>query len=132
MNTQTICKALGSTGCYFLSLLHLAGRDAEAVGLYRSALRAGEIDEDCFVKNPSAVMSLAAGGAWSVRHEGPTYIPKSDEYEILRFEQKAAMKTFAHFVVGDGRGQVAYDPLDRSQTVLEGQLVSKRIIKRGA
>lgn len=132
MNTQTVCKRLGESGCYFLSLLHLVGCDYAALSLYKTARGQGLVDDEVFVKNPSALLSLAAGGAWSVRHEGPTYAIKADEMEILRFERKAAMKTYAHFVVGDGRGQVAYDPLDNSHTVAGGQLVSKRIVRRDA
>jgi len=76
------------------------------------------------------LLSLVAGGKWAVSHQAAQYITRSDELEILRFERKAAMKTYAHFVVGDGRGQVAYDPLDNAQTVAAGTLASKRIIKR--
>lgn len=130
MNIQAICKQLGDNGCYFISLLRLVNRENDAIQLYRQAVQIGALDEDCFVKIPSQVLSLAAGGAWNVRYETASYIPKAGEMEILRYERKAAMKTFAHFVVGDGRGHVAYDPLDTSQTVTGGQLVSKRIVKR--
>jgi hypothetical protein len=130
VNSQTIARRIGESGCYFLSLLHLAQRDNDAIGLYRQAIAVGVMDEDCYIKDPSRLLSLIAGGAWQVVHQAAQYITKPDELEILRFERKAAMKTYAHFVVGDGRGQVAYDPLDASQTVAQGELVSKRIIKR--
>jgi len=130
MNSQTIARKLGESGCYFLSLLHLAQRDNDAIGLYKQAVAKGIIDEDCYVKDPPLLLSLITGGRWSVVHQAAQYLTKSDELEILRFERKAAMKTYAHFVVGDGRGQVEYDPLDNAQTVAAGQLVSKRIVKR--
>ena len=130
MNTQTIAKTLGESGCYFLSLLHIAGRDNDAIGLYRQAVAVGAMQEDCFVESPSKLLSLAAGGAWSVRHEAAGYVLAPDEIEILRFERKATTRTYAHFVVGDGRGHCAWDPLDKSQTVAGGVLASKRIIKR--
>lgn len=131
MNVQEICKALGESGCYFISLLKAVGKEYDALQLFKMALGQGLVDEDCFVKNPSAVLSLATGGTWSVRHEGPTYVPKAGEMEILRFERKATLKTYAHFVVGDGRGNVSYDPLGKSMTVQAGTLQSKRILKRG-
>ena len=130
MNTQTIAKRLGDAGCYFLSLLHLAQRDNDAIGLYKQAVAQGIIDEDCYVKNPPLLLSLIAGGKWQVTHQAAQYQTRADEYEILRYERKATLKTYAHFVVGDGRGQVSYDPLDTSQTVAQGSLVSKRIVKR--
>ena len=130
MNSQTIARKLGEFGCYFLSLLHLANRDNDAIGLYRQAIAVGVMDEDCYIKDPARLLSLIAGGTWRVVHQAAQYLTKSDELEILRFERKATTKTYAHFVVGDGRGQVAYDPLDNAQTVAQGQIVSKRIIKR--
>ena len=130
MNSQTIARRIGESGCYFLSLLHLANRDNDAIGLYKQAIVVGVMDEDCYIKDPARLLSLIAGGTWRVVHQAAQYPTKSDELEILRFERKAAMKTYAHFVVGDGRGQVAYDPLDNAQTVAQGELVSKRIIKR--
>jgi len=130
VNTQSIAKTLSESGCYFLSLLHIAGRDNDAIGLYKQAVSVGAIHEDCYVEAPGRLLSLAAGGAWSVRHEGAGYVLAPDEIEILRFERRATTKTYAHFVVGDGRGHCAYDPLDKSQTVALGALVSKRIIKR--
>ena len=130
MNAQSIAKRLGEFGCYFLSLLRLAKVENAGIALYRQAVQLGYLQEDCYVIDPARVLSLAAGGAWSVRHAPADYIPASDEYEILRFERKTTTATFAHFVVGDGRGQVVYDPLDNSQTVKLGKLVSKRIVKR--
>ena len=68
MNVQEIAKALGESGCYFISLLKVVGREDDAIKLFRQALSQGLIDEDCYVKNPSGLLSLAVGGAWSVRH----------------------------------------------------------------
>lgn len=130
MNVQTIAKRLGESGCYFISLLRLVKSENIAISLYRQALHEGFIDADCFVRDPAGVLRLAAGGRWSVRHEDAEYQPKSDELEILRFERQTTGATLAHFVVGDGKGGVAYDPLDLSQTVVQGRLVSKRIVKR--
>lgn len=130
MNSQTIARRIGEAGCYFLALLHLVQRDNDAIGLYKQAVAVGVMDEECYIQDPARLLSLIAGGTWQVVHQATQYLTKSDELEILRFERKATAKTYAHFVVGDGRGQVAYDPLDNAQTVAQGELVSKRIIKR--
>ena len=130
MNAQTIAKRLGDSGCYFLSILHLANRENEAIGFFKQALSIGVMEDDCYILDPAKFLALVVGGKWSVSHQSADYATQSDEYEILRFERKATTKTYAHFVVGDGRGQVAYDPLDNSQTVAQGKLVSKRIFKR--
>jgi len=130
MNTQEICKILGDYGCYFLSLLHLVKSDYGAITLYRLALDKKYIDPDCYVRDPGAVLRLAAGEKWEVRHEPANYIPWENEFEILRFERKTTGTTYSHFVVGDGRGGVAYDPLGKSRTVAEGKLVSKRIVRK--
>jgi len=130
MNAQTIAKRIGDNGCYFLSILHLANRENEAIGFYRQALAVGVMEDDCYILDPAKLLALVVGGKWVVLHKSADYATQSDEYEILRFERKATTKTYAHFVVGDGRGQVAYDPLDNSQTVALGKLISKRIFKR--
>ena len=130
MNIQTICKHIGESGCYFVSLLKLVHSETRAIEMYQRALGSNIIDAECFVKDPARLLSMAAGGTWSVRQEAAGYQPKDGELEILRFEHKVPMKTYAHFVVGDGTGRVIYDPLDNSQTVAAGQLVSKRIITR--
>lgn len=130
MNTQLICKKIGDSGCYFISLLKIVNCDYAAIALYQKALDAKIIDEDCFVQDPPSLLSLAAGGTWDVRHEDANYQTKRDEWEILRFERKDTTVTYAHFVVGDGYGHVADDPLGNSRTVAEGKLVSKRIIRR--
>lgn len=124
--------ALGQWGCYYLCLLHLVGRDGDAIGLYYNAHSAGAIDDECWVANPATVLSLAAGGTWEVRHETSTYIPVRGEKEILRFERKTSAGLIGHFVVGDGKGHVLWDPKADSVTVREGKLVSKRIVRRTA
>ncbi len=130
MNTQEICRALGESGCYFLCLLHLVKSDYGALTLYQLALDKKYIDADFYVQDPAALLQLAAGGKWDVRHESSNYMPAGSEQEILRYERKATTTTYAHFVIGDGIGRVAYDPLGESRTVAEGKLISKRIVKR--
>ena len=130
MNAQAVCRKIGESGCYFLSLLHIAKAEYGALSLYQLAVSKGLMDEDCYVKDPAELLALACGGKWSVRHEVADYVTARNEIEILRYERKTVGTTYAHFVVGDGFGRVAYDPLGDSITVAKGKLVSKRIIRR--
>ncbi len=130
MNAQRIAANIGENGCYFISLLRLVNAEYGAIRVYKQALSLGIIAEDCYVENPPRLMELVAGGKWSVEHKPADYQTKPNEFEILRFERKTTTKTFAHFVVGDGQGNVEYDPLDDSNTVKYGELVSKRIVRR--
>jgi hypothetical protein len=132
---QAIAKTIGEKGCYYFSLLRLVGFESQALEMYESATaaRAGTkpiMDKDCYINDPSALLKLAVGGEWKVRHELADYMPTDGELEILRFERVITGATLSHFVVGDGKGKVAYDPLGKSQTVRLGKLVSKRIVKR--
>ena len=131
---QAIMQRLGAGGCYLLSLVWLAERETglriDAVEQYLNAVRAGWCREDCYLVDPARLFSAMVGWLWTVRHEGPTYAPSRDEKEVLRYGRSVVMATYGHFVVGDGEGGVAYDPLGGSRTVADGHLVSKRILRR--
>ena len=130
---QRIMLSLGEGGCYVLSMVHIAedltGHRIDAVKAYLDLVRVGILREDGYVNDASAVMEALAGGQWSVRKEGPDYAPKNGEFEVLRFERPTPKVIYSHFVLGDGRGGVKYDPLGNSQTVAGGELMSKRILK---
>ena len=131
---QAIAKTIGEKGCYYFSLLHIGDAENRALELYEltTATRPKNkpiMDKDCYINDPPALLKLAIGGEWAVRHELADYIPVEGEREILRFERVITGATLSHFVVGDGKGKVAYDPLGKSQTVRLGKLVSKRIVK---
>ena len=132
---QKIMLALGEGGCYLLSMVHIAedlsGHRIDAVKAYLDLVRVGILREDGYVKDASAAMEALAGGSWWVRKEGPDYTPQNGEFEILRFERPTPKMIYSHFVLGNGQGQVKYDPLGNSQTVAGGELVSKRILKMG-
>lgn len=133
---QTIAKTIGEKGCYYFSILHIIKSEEEALSFYNTltAWRPGRdkpiMDKDCFINDPAALLKLVDGGEWDIRYEPAEYMPVDGEFEILRFERVITGATLSHFVVGDGKGKVAYDPLGNSQTVRLGKLVSKRIAKR--
>jgi hypothetical protein len=138
---QKVAKALGDSGCYFLSI----GKVCEELGsLYldimleaTSAMRNGSLSPDCFVLDASRIISSILRSPWSVLKAGPghelslEYALEPGEREILRFERTDEKGVLvAHFVVGDGHQGVAWDPWPGSLTAAKGVLVSRRIIRR--
>ena len=127
-------ETIGKTGCYFLSIVHIAekyiGKYIDAFDAYISAIKSKVMKEDCYVLDPGALMRMLTGVAWSVTKEASDYATVKGEQEILYFERNDTMTTIGHFVVGDGQGIVSYDPYGDSFTVKKGKLHSKRIFRR--
>jgi len=133
-STQKDLERIGKEGCYFLSLLaaieHELTIHLDIYQVYLESLAAKYIEENCFVNSPEKIITVYLGGNWAVSKEDANYKTQPGQIEILRYERKEGMTTWAHFVLGDGAGQVAYDPYGASATVRLGKLVSKRILRR--
>jgi len=144
---QRAALAIGKTGCYFLSILRLAEETtlgharSDPLVEYESALQAGLISEDCTVLDAGKLLSHVSGVQWTCFKVGPghslpvEYQCKVGELEVLRYErpiEKTDMSSTdrAHFVVGDGLGNLVWDPWGTSHTVTVGSVVSKRIFRR--
>lgn len=131
-------------GCYFCALLKIAeetrGRKFSAQEAYSVYLAAqytgivqkeefnddGTIKDGCTVYDPDALLHLA-GGQGSVRKvSGASYRCAPNERQILRFYNPST--GYRHFVVGDGKGGVDWDPLEKSKTAREGYIEEQRII----
>ena len=121
-------------GCYYFCLLYLANKYANAQlsaaringSLYFKLVQEGAMTTGCYINSPDTVLRvLGLHARYTGVHESPEYQCAEDECEVLRFEYGKQ----SHFVVGDGRGNVAFDPMGVSQTVAEGRLMSKRIFK---
>jgi hypothetical protein len=127
---QKLMKTLGEYGCYFLSLIHLAeeltGKRIDAIDAFLYARQQKWIEDDCTMLAPDSVLSRFAGAVFAVAKEDAGYSAKDGEYEVLQFQNG----TFKHFVLGDGHGRVAYDPLGDSNTVAKGVVIGKRIFRR--
>jgi len=127
-------ETIGKTGCYFLSIVHVAekytGKYIDAYDAYKAALKGKTMREDCYVLDPAALLRMLTGVAWTVTKEQSDYMATKGEQEILYFERNDTMQTVGHFVVGDGMGVVSYDPYGDSLTVKKGKLHSKRIFRR--
>ena len=128
---QNICEALGESGCYFFSILHIAeeitGKKLDPIAAYSECIEAGFMDSECFITYPGRILERYTGTMYEVSKAGTDAKPLPGEFEILRFERKETGVTHSHFVVGDGTGRVKYDPYQDSKTVRDGALVSKRI-----
>ena len=131
-------EKIGKTGCYFLSIVHVAekyiGKYIDSYDAYKAAIRSKTMRDDCYVTDPSALLRMLTGVAWTVTKEPSDYATTKGEQEILYFERQdsatMATQTIGHFVVGDGMGVVSYDPYGDSLTVSKGVLSSKRIFRR--
>ena len=131
---QRNAELVAEFGCYFLSILHLAeGIIGELIDPLRAYLYAREQDwitAECYVNEPSSILSYFSGARWRNTKEAAGYETRSGELEILRYELRETMTTKAHFVVGDGAGNEQWDPYGNSVTVERGNIVSKRIFRR--
>lgn len=127
---QKVMKMLGEYGCYFLSLVHLAenitGKRIDAVAVYLNALKHKWTDTEATMLNPTAILSDMTGLRFSIAKEAAGYAAGQNEYEILLFNNSK----YQHFVLGNGQGAVAYDPLGNSNTVASGTLTGKRIFRK--
>ena len=125
-------------GCYFMSLLELINRYTNLPlsvnrinnSIYLGAIQQGHMTMQCYMQDPSGFCKwLGWNATYTDRHEKPTYLCKDNEAEVLCFEGKYG----AHFVSGDGKGHVAYDPYytdsGGSASVRFGELVSKRVFR---
>lgn len=120
-------------GCYLMSLIWWANKlhnlpvTAGLINedLYTLFQRRGWMDEECYVKDPVAILNHLGVDVGEVRKEAPSYTATKDEIEVLFFKHDE--RGWSHFTAGDGEGHVTYDPWGVSTTATEGELVSKRI-----
>jgi len=129
-------------GCYLCSCLYHAEKKTgktftadDVVGIYRAAKQTGIIGDECFVKDPVALMTLAGAKGKSVTKATNNVYPVPPAVELLHFHRDAdtpkgmGNSVHDHFVAGTGTGKVAFDPLGDSNTVKYGFLQNKRIIE---
>lgn len=133
---QKECKVLGEEGCYFLSLLWVAerelGKDLDALAVFDEAKRRGWVGDDCFVKDPAALVGHLLGKKCALRKSWSFAEKLADnERDIWCWRRDATGVTYWHFVAMDAAGNVAYDPLENSNTVRLGKPESRRILSIG-
>jgi len=131
---QKIMLDLGEGGCYWLCFIRIteslfSNRRIDAVEKFLEAIKLGLCKEDGFINDPEGIMEFLYGGNWEYHKEDADYRLKPGEFEILRYENPTPKMIYSHFVLGNGNGGIEYDPLGKSNTVTNGKLVSKRILK---
>jgi hypothetical protein len=127
----------GEAACYALDILEIAERvnggplDVLASlsrGIDRGFIHYNEKDpndnDNFFVEDPAAFLSMLTGGRWTVEKAEPGYIPAPGEYVVDRWERVRTGAVTGHFRLPD------WDSLQDSMTVRYGALVSKRIFRR--
>ena len=127
-------------GCYFTSCLFHAEKKTgktfgpgDVVAIFKSAKQVGILGEDCYVKDPISLMHLVGVKVSTVGKAGISVLPETDGFELLHFHRDSDTPTgmgnavHDHFVAGDGKGDVAFDPLGDSNTVKYGFLLDKRV-----
>jgi hypothetical protein len=130
---ERLRKEIQEEGCYFMSILFLVNKHTniklspEFINqVFEILVSVGAMSSDCYILDPEAIFQyLNLPVKYTDQHEGPSRVCGPDEIEILYFFGPAG----GHFVVGDGKGNVAYDPWGISRAVTEGRLVSKRIFR---
>ena len=120
-------------GCYYMSLLFLANKwarhqfdIAEIRRVYEHVVTLGWMREDCYILTPERILGYVELETVYLGHRGPHYLCGERDIEVLCYQRGGQ----THFVTGDGKGHVAYDPWGVSRAVAEGTLVSKRIFRR--
>lgn len=123
-------------GCYVMSLVFMANKHAgtlisieQIVQWAREWTEKNYLGEKLYVQRPVAMLRDMGLEVKSFRHADGREQPRRNEIEILKF-QLARPETngwWNHFVTGDGKGHVAYDPWGVSQTATKGELVGRRI-----
>ena len=118
-------------GCYFMSILFLVNKHiglqlstVSIISVYNQAVKLGIIESNCFVNDPDKLFNnLGMNVKYTQAHEPPKRKCVEGEIEILCLQYP----TYNHFVVGDGNGNIAYNPM--GITAPNYYLKSKRIFK---
>ena len=121
-------------GCYFCSILRLdedlTGQTwtaREVLKLWSKNCAEGDIDYEATVLDPQGLCDDLKAGLKFLGKFGPDYLPRPCEREILLLEHPVSK--YKHFVVGNGKGALAWDPYPGSKTAREGRVIGKRIYK---
>ena len=130
-------------GCQFMSLiftLNRCGNIVVSTGIILAAFRVLQAQEASYQPNPGAPVHVLGPQCTMnnpddmvkyfgmdykrvCRFEDVNYICQPGEEELLQFQRPG----WYHWVAGDGKGNVAYDPEGYSLTVRDGHMIHKKI-----
>lgn len=120
---QKICRILGESGCYFFCLLHSVGKENDALNIYKKVVDIGWMDEDCYIKDPCAILKYLTGKKYTVVKD--TALDPSADIIIGLWHNPAT--NLHHFVIMDSNNNVVWDSLGHSTTVADGSIESYRL-----
>lgn len=116
-------------GCYFLDLLFISKYQEptfeEIINYYDTFITKGYMDEECYVRDPGAILTYLTGKKYSVTKD-------------LAFDSSAAHvigycynpnTNLHHFVVMNKYNGVLWDSIENSNTVKNGFIESYRLFK---
>lgn len=132
---ERLREEINRYGCYFMSIMFLLNK---YTGLKLSTVLISQYFNQCvelgyitnndtykaFIDSAEGIFKhLGLNVKYNNRHDKPTVVCSRNEIEILCLEYEWGK----HFVVGDGYGHIAYNPMGRTQS---GYILhSKRIFK---
>lgn len=120
---QKICRILGESGCYFFCLLHSVGKENDALNTYKKVVDIGWMDEDCYIKDPCAILKYLTGKKYTAVKD--TSLDPNADIIIGLWHNPAT--NFHHFVIMDSNNNVVWDSLGHSTTVADGSIESYRL-----
>ena len=116
-------------GCYFLDLLFISKYQEptfeEIIKSYDTFITKGWMDEECFIKDPAAILNYLTGKKYSVTKD--SVFDSSASYIIGYFYNPNT--NLHHFVVMDKQNVVRWDSIEDSNTVKNGFIESYRLFK---
>ena len=122
-------KNIYDYGCYFLDLLYVSKYKEpmlEEIIKYYDTFTAKEwMDEDCFVKNPCAILNFLTGKEYSVKKD---YVLDTSATHIIGYFYNPNTNLH-HFVVMGKDNKVKWDSIENSNTVKNGFVESYRTFK---
>lgn len=134
--TQSSILSFYHDACYFCSIyyykdiLGLPTSLSEAEGLWISAINKGIIDSNFEIVDPQGLIDLMELPLkYRDAHYPPTTPIDPNTYVIEEWQHYINQdETFYHFMVGDGKGNIIYDPIEGgSQTHKFGHVYSLRL-----
>ena len=116
-------------GCYFLDLLFISKYQEptfeEIIKSYDTFIEKGWMDEECFVKDPCAILAYLTGKKYSVTKDS---VFDSSAAHIIGYYYNPNTNLH-HFVVMDKYNAVRWDSIEDSYTVKNGFIESYRLFK---
>lgn len=116
-------------GCYFLDLLFVSKYQEptfeEIIKSYNTFIAKGWMDEECFIKDPCAILNYLTGKKYSVKKDS---VFDSSAAHIIGYYYNPNTNLH-HFVVMDNYNNVHWDSIENSNTVLNGHIESYRLFK---